>query len=478
MRALLTRSFVRYLVAVLLLSAACGRSFASDRKDVVANDGSWQAPFEGSASSPVLVNGVLYAGTQDGAVCALDPATGHVLWRYQTGAGLASGSDFITLPPGAGIAEGMAAARARQELGKREVAATPVVEDSTVLVGSRDHSFYALDAVTGQARWSYPTKGEIYDRAIASEGRVYFSSGDGFLYALELATGHLLWSFETLKGIRMEKRPPSEPVWKDGTLYITTWTEKNSYLYAIDATSGTAKWTLEVDASDPSPPALSDSLVLFSTYVTQGEPLSKSAVELAVMFAVDASSGSLRWKSSGMRTEYSSHTPAVVVHGVGLLGADHGMCALDVATGATLWTSTKWAVAEVRGSDPGADDDPLVYVTTVKGSAAFVGEMVPGTLRALDLKTGVEKWSFKPREGLAHVASIQGNTIVLQAGRSLHCVARETGKEVWSFHMKTWSNARALVVGDRVFVPAAAAPDGSEHGVFYATRVSGLEPPH
>jgi len=44
--------------------------------------------------------------------------------------------------------------------------------------------------------------------------------------------------------------------------------------------------------------------------------------------------------------------------------------------------------------------------------------------------------------------------------------------------MKTWSNARALVVGDRVFVPTASALDGSEHGIFHATRVSGLEPPH
>src|SRR6185503_18333859 len=48
----------------------------------------WKIPFEGSGSRPVIVDGVLYVGSADGAVYALNPNTGETKWRFQTGESL------------------------------------------------------------------------------------------------------------------------------------------------------------------------------------------------------------------------------------------------------------------------------------------------------------------------------------------------------------------------------------------------------
>ena len=53
-----------------------------------------------------------------------------------------------------------------------------------VYVGSKDGNVYALDAATGQVRWTYTTAGPVYSSPAVSGGTVYGGSGDGKLYAL------------------------------------------------------------------------------------------------------------------------------------------------------------------------------------------------------------------------------------------------------------------------------------------------------
>jgi outer membrane protein assembly factor BamB len=54
-----------------------------------ASDGAqiWRYPIAGAVlNQPLLVGKVLYLGSNNGIVFALDPTTGHLLWYYQTGA--------------------------------------------------------------------------------------------------------------------------------------------------------------------------------------------------------------------------------------------------------------------------------------------------------------------------------------------------------------------------------------------------------
>ena len=65
----------------------------------------WKVKFDGSASSPVIVDGVLYVGSRDGSVYAFDPSSGETKWRFQTGEGLKSMPEITTVPRGSSIAE-------------------------------------------------------------------------------------------------------------------------------------------------------------------------------------------------------------------------------------------------------------------------------------------------------------------------------------------------------------------------------------
>ena len=81
-------------------------------------------PFDVFLSSPAIANGIVYVGSGDQHVYALDAATGALRWSFATG-------DVVH--------------------------ASPAIADGVVYVGSWDRNVYALDAATGRERWKYTT---------------------------------------------------------------------------------------------------------------------------------------------------------------------------------------------------------------------------------------------------------------------------------------------------------------------------------
>jgi hypothetical protein len=80
------------------------------------------------SSSPAVIDGVVYIGSNDGNVYALDAATGKERWRFQTGGWVLS---------------------------------SPAVVGGVVYIGSYDSYVYALDAATGKERWRFRTGNSI-----------------------------------------------------------------------------------------------------------------------------------------------------------------------------------------------------------------------------------------------------------------------------------------------------------------------------
>lgn len=110
-------------------------------------------------SSPAVVNGVVYVGSEDQNIYALDANTGAVIWSYLTGYAVYS---------------------------------SPAVDNGVVYVGAL-YYVYALDASTGTLIWNYPTGGLVQSSPAVANGIVYVGGGDGYLYALNTSTGTLLW---------------------------------------------------------------------------------------------------------------------------------------------------------------------------------------------------------------------------------------------------------------------------------------------
>src|SRR5450432_1137031 len=175
-------------------------------------------------SSPVWSAGVLYFGSDDNNLYAVDAESGRQKWKYAT---------------------------------QGPVPSSPAIAGGLVYFASYDGKFYALNADTGRLKWKFTTAGErrfeakgihglqpkyqtipdpwdVYlSSPVVVDGAVYFGSGDGNLYALDAGSGELRWKFQTGDVVH------SSPAYAVGTLYFGSW---DSYFYAVDAASGKEKW--------------------------------------------------------------------------------------------------------------------------------------------------------------------------------------------------------------------------------------------
>ncbi len=128
-----------------------------------------------------------------------------------------------------------------------------VAEGMLYFGSSADDQVYALDARSGELRWTFFAEGPIRLAPVLSSGKLYFGSDDGTLYCLDAADGKLLWRFETYNepqcvpgNGRMISRWPVRAglVVDDGTVYFGAglFPKEGTYLFAVAAESGHLDW--------------------------------------------------------------------------------------------------------------------------------------------------------------------------------------------------------------------------------------------
>jgi outer membrane protein assembly factor BamB len=91
-------------------------------------------------------------------------------------------------------------------------------------VGSDDGKLYALDAATGNLKWSYQTGGEVASAPAVAGDLVFFGSYDHKIYALNTADGGLVWSYLTGGWV------VSSPAVVNGVLYVGSY---DHFVYAV-----------------------------------------------------------------------------------------------------------------------------------------------------------------------------------------------------------------------------------------------------
>ena len=464
------------VVAVSILSgcAAPGpigvtRSLSGEGQQPTATG--WKINFHESGSNPVIVDGVLYVGSADGAVYALNPKTGETKWRFQTGESLSpatSAPQVIVVPRGTSTADqmaaGMSAAEKQRGEGIRRVEMTPAVENGTVFIGSGDQSFYAIDAATGKKKWSYVAGPGMASRnfsnvawpaAVLKNGSAYFVTEDG-LHALDALTGQRKWLFETLQEMPKQKympkkRAPAGPVMGDGVIFLTAWpyilgdSPLKSFAYAVDPESGRAKWVISVDGLHITAPTTAKGLVLF----TVEEKLTlTSRTDRVTLYAINAADGQVKWKF-GAEKQWGTRPPLIADNAI-YFHTERSLFALELETGRQLWSFRQDEIRTMLKAD-----DQHLYVVTHAGTMARPKD----TIHVLALTTGQEKWSRSLSESAGDLMIHDG---VVYAGREhLYAIDLSTGKELWSFKGTGRESAR-LISGGRIFL---TSPTVSYHGL-------------
>ena len=149
----------------------------------------------GVTSSPYLDSeeGILFVGSMDWNIYALDARSGWAVWRFRSSGPIVSSATLA---------------------------------DGVLFIGSADKNVYALDTRSGRVKWKYETEGQVTSSPAYANGAVYIGSVDQYLYSLDAETGELRWRFKTGGPI------PSSPAVENNTVYIGS-TDRN--VYAIPA---------------------------------------------------------------------------------------------------------------------------------------------------------------------------------------------------------------------------------------------------
>ncbi len=119
--------------------------------------------------------------------------------------------------------------------------------------GSADGKVYALDADTGDEKWTFFTNGPVRFAPAYWKGKVYAPSDDGFLYCLNAKDGSLVWKKSggpnrdmILGNDRMVSHWPvrGAPAILDEVLYFAAgvWPSDGIFIYAIDPETGDTLW--------------------------------------------------------------------------------------------------------------------------------------------------------------------------------------------------------------------------------------------
>ena len=244
-----------------------------------------------SFSSPVEVNGIVYVGSLDDNIYALDATTGTPLWRYYTGSWVLD---------------------------------APTVMNGVVYFSSVDHKIYALDAATGTLLWFFQThERHQIDYALLTivNNVAYVVPDDGYLYALNAHTGSLLWQSMPIGAV-------STPSVANGIVYVSGL---NGHLYALNAHAGTIVWVrwLALPYTISSPIVINNVIYIS---ITNGQS--------AKIFALSAIIGKTLWisqipNSYVLRISATAETLYVGSYD----NAHQNIYALDARTGTILWNT-------------------------------------------------------------------------------------------------------------------------------------------
>jgi outer membrane protein assembly factor BamB len=343
-----------------------------------------------SFNPPAVWGSMLYFGSADGNLYALDIRTGYMRWVFRTGGPLNS---------------------------------VPTADKKSVFIGSSDGKIYCLDRQTGELQWSFATKAAVNSTIVISEDKVYAISDMDAQYCLDRETGELLWSL------------PNQ-VWMhnsfqiyDNVLYFSPGPPERAYsLTGLDLDTQQFLWFVDTDGDEMiwySFPAVKDNSLFYGTAGLNGEGWVFSFV------CLDRMTGDLIWRREGeghlpvgtdslklfeeTLSQLDYMAPAVYKNKVYFTAGDRILRVFHKKTGEQL----NWIIF----------DQPLTGAPLIGGSRLFIGLKetgdLPGQLVCLNAENGRELWRMEIEGSLLSAPVISGKWLIFGTDRNIFYVLEE-----------------------------------------------------
>ncbi|MBO9583649.1 MAG: PQQ-binding-like beta-propeller repeat protein [Flavobacterium sp.] len=312
-----------------ILNAFSNRVFSGKGYQQIQNL-KWKFKTEGKIfSSPIVQNGIVYIGSEDGYFYAIDEKSGNLKWKFKTNGAVHSSASIYNDMVYFGSFDGYYYAintktgkqiwrfKTKGEHWYSEIGmwgmkptdslmadlwdfylSTPVIYSDNKLAlaifGSSDGTMYAVDAKNGSLKWKFETKAAIHSTPIIDQNTVYFGGWDGIFYALDAKTGKEKWKFSTEVKTGFTGIQASAAV-SYGIVYFGS---RDPYLFALDTETGKLIWKYNAENS-----------WILSSAVVKDNTVYVGTSDTYALLALDSKTGKEKYRFKGNGYIYSS--PAI-----------------------------------------------------------------------------------------------------------------------------------------------------------------------
>jgi outer membrane protein assembly factor BamB len=432
--------------------------------------------FGGYASTPIVVDDVVYTQDLSSNVQAIDLRSGAVRWTHRY--------ESPTVGPN-GVSVG----------------------DGRVYGGTGDSAF-ALDQATGEELWRVRITrngregvdmapgyrdGIVYISTVPGNAKGFYrGEGVGILWALDAETGRRLWHFDTVptdlwdadhKDINSGGGLWHTPAFDDdGNMYVDVanpapWPGTDRYpwgtsrpgpnlysnsLVKLDAATGEVKWYRQVLPHDVYdwdlhlPPMLTES---------NGRRVVIAGGKGGYVYAFDAESGKPLWKRPVGIHNGHDHDNELALAG----RLERLQMPATVYPGILGGIETQMAVKGDLVYAP-IVDLPVHFDSQERQALDFTGGR--GEMVALDLNTGEIKWTRRfatPVYGAATVVNDLVFTTTFDG--TLYGLDADTGATVWRQQLPAGTNATVAIAGDTLLTAASFPQAKGQQAQIVAYRI-------
>jgi outer membrane protein assembly factor BamB len=354
--------------------------FASDDGAVHAVDRAtgaelWKQVFKGGASTgPVVADGRIYLVDEQWAVVALDPATGGTLWEsashYDGATQLVSVDGSLYLGTGDGFLVAIEAASGAEQWRVKLTpngasVHNPAAADGFVYAGTAGGGFVAVDVKTHQVAWTGDLHGDDTGTAGVSGGIAYIATGadaqTGTLYAFAAKTGKHLWDGPTPK--------LQTPTVLAGVAFSAS---SDGVVDAIDTTTGALRWSIQLTGK-------------IRPMAIVGPTLYLAADQEHRVYAVETSTGNRLWQFD---VDESNDCCIAVARGAVFVGTMAGSVYSIGGDGATI--AAQPFTSPVPAASAAPTDTPIAALEVRLSSSTDIRRMgfAPVCQIAIEPKTG------------------------------------------------------------------------------------------
>jgi alcohol dehydrogenase (cytochrome c) len=434
------------------------------------------------ATTPVIVNGVVYVQDLDSDVLAISLATGKVLWAHDYNSPN-GGPDGVTVAGG-------------------------------VVYAATNHAAVALDAATGTQLWSRTligndhegidmtpgyNHGTVYVSTVPVNPLVgeYLAGGQGILWALNAKTGTPEWSWNEDQNLWGNPGVNSGA----GLWYAPSFDAQGNIYMGIANPAplfGTKSYPL--GSSRPGPDLYTDSVVKLSPAgkllwyyqltphdlydwdlqnppvltTANGQPVVIDGGKAGILIELNAQTGKLLWKrpvgahqgheNDGLLTEHATPTSS------GLLPA-HYCLEPSIYGGILTQLASNGSTTFAAVNDLALPATPTGYKATTIGTLEAV-EKATGEMVAVSQDTGTVEWDT-PLPSSPYGGATVTNDVVLSTTfhGDLYALDAATGAILFKTPMTADGNAPVAVDGDYVIAGAGAALSSSQRDMIIAYKL-------